>query len=159
MADLPISQELAEQLYEIARQEHRSVEELLASMLTQYKVSEPQTHGGPSDEDIDVPDDIQDKEAYRTAIRQMRPKLYEIARRYWRSVGDQERLALTDEQLDQQFWLIDADGVPRLKSEKGSVTLPPDPLEALIGLIDDAPVDLSTSVREAMALWASGRNI
>src|SRR4051794_12589308 len=100
MADLPISQELAEQLSEIARQEHRSVEELLASMLTQYKVSEPQTHSGPSDEDIDVPDDIQDKEAYRTAIRQMRPKLYEIARRYWRSVGDQERLALTDQQLD-----------------------------------------------------------
>ncbi len=99
---------------------------------------------------IDIPPDIHDRDAYREAVRQMRPKLYQLARRYWQAVGDQERLALTDAELDEQFWLIDADGIPRLKSEQGAITLPPDPLETLTGLIDNAPEDLSSSVRETM---------
>jgi hypothetical protein len=78
-------------------------------------------------DDTAVPPYVEDKEAYRAAAREVRPKLYQIARRYWQSVGDDERLALTDEQLDEVFWLIDHEGIPRLKSEQGTVDLPPDP--------------------------------
>ncbi len=152
MTDLSISNELAEQLYEIAEREHRTVEEVLAEMVAQRKISASLSlsQSTLADEDIEVPADIQNKAVYRAAVIQMRPKLYQIARRYWQAMGDQERLALTDEQLDKKFWLIDSEGIPRLKSEQGTVTLPSDPLEALIGLIDDAPTDLSDSVRETM---------
>ncbi|MFN8374310.1 MAG: hypothetical protein U0694_15710 [Anaerolineae bacterium] len=61
----------------------------------------------------------------------MRPQLYARARRYWEQVGDNERLALKDEQLDEQFWLFDPQGIPRLKSEQESIELPPDPLEVI----------------------------
>jgi len=153
MTDLSISPELAEQLQAIAQREHRSLEDVLATMVAHYAVSgSAELPPRPiADEEIEVPDDVSDQAAYRAAVRQMRPKLYQIARRYWQSVGDTEHLALTDEALDHQFWLIDADGVPHLKSERGSIALPPDPLEALVGIIDEAPADLSASVRETMA--------
>jgi len=79
--------------------------------------------------------------------QRMMRKVYEIVREYWQKHGDTDRLALTDEQLDEQFWLIDYEGIPRLKTEQGTITLPPDPLEALIGLLGDGPEDLSESVR------------
>lgn len=112
----------------------------------------PRPASSLTDEDIDVPPDVEDKEAYRQAERALRPKLYRIARRYWAKVGDKERLALTDEELDKQFWLIDHEGIPRLKSEQGTIDLPPDPLDALIGLFSDSDVtNASTTVRETMA--------
>jgi len=61
------------------------------------------------------------------------------------------RLALTDRELDEQFWLIDHDGIPRLKTEQNQVQLPPDALDAIIGIIDTDLTDLSTTVRETMA--------
>ena len=62
------------------------------------------------------------------AIKAMRRKLYARARRYWQSVGDEARLKLTDDDLDEQFWLIDPEGIPRLKSEEGTIELPENPL-------------------------------
>jgi hypothetical protein len=73
-----------------------------------------------------------------------------MARAYWEKVGDSERLALTDAELDAQFWLIDHEGIPRLKSEMGTVELPPDPLEAFIGLADSDATDASETVRETL---------
>jgi len=35
-----------------------------------------------------------------------------------------ERLALTDAELDEQFWLFDAEDIPRLKSDQGKVEIP-----------------------------------
>lgn len=64
-------------------------------------------------------------------VREIRSKLYAKARRYWESVGDQERLALTDNQLDEQFWLFDSDGIPRLKSEEGTIEIPANSLYRL----------------------------
>jgi hypothetical protein len=64
----------------------------------------------------------------QAALKAMRPKFYARARAYWQQVGDQERLALTDEQLDEQFWLFDHEGIPRLKSDKGKFRILPDPL-------------------------------
>ena len=53
-------------------------------------------------------------------------KVYARARRYWESVGDQTRLALTDTELDEQFWLFDGDGIPRLKADQETVIIPSD---------------------------------
>jgi|GEM_PF-6416149 hypothetical protein len=82
--------------------------------------------------------------------REMRGKLYEIARDYWRTHDIQERLALTDHDLDEQFWLIDHEGIPRLLSEQGTIQLPPDPLEAILGIFDDDVTDMSVTVRETI---------
>jgi hypothetical protein len=150
MVDLTISGEVAEKLREIARQENRPVEEVLETMVERYQPTDVPT--GPADEDIEVPPDIEDVEGYRAAVRQIRPKLYRMARRYWERVGDKERLAMTDAELDKQFWLIDHEGIPRFKSEKDQVQLPPDPLEAIVGLFADSEItDMSTTVRETIA--------
>jgi hypothetical protein len=99
-------------------------------------------------QDADIPSDVKNADEYRETVQAMRPKLYEIAREYWRKVNDETRLMLTDEELNDQFWLIDHNGIPRLKSEMNSVQLPPDPLEALIGLIETDISDLSETTRE-----------
>jgi hypothetical protein len=151
MTDLTISGKLAEQIYEIAQREQRQPDEVLATMVAQYHAGEPAAFDGPADEDIEVPADIQNPAKYRDAVRRLRPKLYRMAREYWQKTGDTARLALTDAELHKQFWLIDHEGIPRLKADKGTVTIPPDPLEALVGLIDDAPPDLSSSIRDTMA--------
>ncbi len=125
MADLIIPDELADQLREIARRENRSVPDVLRTMVDRYPLPEPPERL-----------DSEDETKRQAAIRRVRLKTYERARRYWKKVGDQERLALTDEQLDEQFWLIDPDGIPRLKSEQGTIEIPPDPLLRLAEAAD-----------------------
>jgi hypothetical protein len=142
MANLVISDELAERLRQLAARQRRPLEEILQEMMTQYE-HDPLL--------VEVPESVQDKAAYLRALREVRPKIYAIARNYWRRVGDPERLALTDEQLDEQFWVIDPYGVPRLKSEQDTVQLPPDPLDEIVGLFADSDLtDMSTTVRETM---------
>jgi hypothetical protein len=104
---------LAEQIQQIAQQEHRSVGEVLAAMVTQYR---PQT---VVDEDDFDPDEL---------ARKVRLYAYQQARDYWRKAGDLERAAMTDAQLDEEFWLFDAEDIPRLKSEMNEVELPPSSL-------------------------------
>lgn len=129
MANIIINDALATRLEQVARQQNKRIEEVLSEAvdLVEAKALEP-----------------------LTPEQQMRRKVYEIAREYWQKHSDTDRLALTDEQLDEQFWLIDHEGIPRLNSEQGTITLPPDPLEALIGLVKDGPTDLSESVRETI---------
>jgi len=102
--------ELAAQLEAIAQREKRSPEAVLNSMFAQYQ--SPQSPPAPDAE----------------GFRQARLRAYARARRYWQQVGNAESLAVTDDQLDEQFWLIDADGVPHLKSEQGTIEITPDPL-------------------------------
>jgi hypothetical protein len=104
--------QLAQQLTELAKREQRSVEDLLKSLLAQYP---HQT----VDEDIEQ------------AMRGVRQKAYAQARRYWQETGSIERLALTDADLDEQFWLFDGEGIPRLKSEHDQVQLTTGSLYAL----------------------------
>lgn len=96
---------LARQLENIARQEQRSVQEVLASMLDQY-----QSRGSASD---DVP----------ITAREVRLDAYRRARAYWQQVGEAARAGLSDAELDEQFWLFDGDGIPRLKSDQDTVKL------------------------------------
>lgn len=100
--------ELARRIQGIARQERRSVPEVLTSMVSQYQ---------PQKSDDDLPD--ADKLA-----RQVRLAAYQRARAYWQANGDEEHAALTDEQLDEVFWLFDGDGIPRLKADRDYVKLP-----------------------------------
>jgi hypothetical protein len=102
-------EELARQLQAIADQEHRPVEAVLKALLAQYPASRPE----PSPIDTDE------------AVQRVRRNTYAEARRYWQATGNAERLALTDADLDEQFWLFDGDGIPRLKSEQETVTLAP----------------------------------
>lgn len=129
MATIP--ENLYRRLADRAQQHNQSVEEYLWSVLGE-------------DEPQDQPAPMPDWE------REMRRKLYKLARDYWREVGNPERLALTDDDLDEQFWLFDHEGIPRLKSEQGTIDLPPDPLEDLIGIVEDADPNLSMSVRETL---------
>lgn len=111
MSEMVLPEALAARLRQFADQEGRSPEEVLESMFSRYLPE-------PAEEEA-------------LALRQIKLRIYEQARRYWREVGDTERLSLTDEALDEQFWLIDPDGIPRLKSEQGTIEIPPDPLLAM----------------------------
>ena len=162
MAQLIVGEPLASRIRAIARQQKRPEAELLADLVERYEPKGDPRHLPPrpaeslTDADIETPPDITDPkqvEEYRAAARSLRPKLYRIARRYWLKIGDTERLALTDEELDKVFWLIDHEGIPRFKSEKDSVHLPPDPLEKLVGIINSDQTDLSTTVRESLAAY------
>lgn len=137
MVDVVISGKLAQRLQQIAQQKQRSIEDVLEDALDLVEDAISSADQASHDEE---------------AIRQVNAKIYAMARDYWRRVGDQERLALTDDELDKQFWLIDHDGIPRLKSEQGTVELPPDPLEAIVGLFADSDLtDMSTTVDETVA--------
>lgn len=155
MSDLIIHEPLASRIREIARRENRAPEEIVAARFAEESWDEidrpsPRPRESLTDDDIDVPAYIQHKEAYREAARALQPKLYRIARRYWQKVGDTEKLALTDEQLDKVFWLIDAEGIPRFKSEKATLQLPHDPMEELIGSLVTELTDLSVTGRESV---------
>jgi len=98
-------EQLARQLQQIAEHERRSVEDVLKTMVAQY----------PSDKPAEKSE----------AVKRVRRKAYAKARRYWESVGDVEKAAMTDEALDEQFWLFDSEGIPRLTSEQGTIELVP----------------------------------
>lgn len=118
-----------ERLQAIARQENRPVDAVLDDLLTVY--SNPGTE-------------------YQDAWRRWRNKLYAMARAYWKETGDTERLKLTDGELDEQFWLIDYEGIPRLRSDQSKVNIPDDPIEDFIGMFDDEITDGSITIRETM---------
>lgn len=100
-------EQLARRLQQIAEQENRPLEDVLRTMVEQYPA--PARSGD---------------ERTSEAVRQVRRKIYAMARRYWESVGDAAKAALTDEALDEQFGAFDEEGIPRLKSELKSLEPP-----------------------------------
>jgi hypothetical protein len=128
---------LAQQIRQIARQEHRSVEQVVASMLAHYR---PQS----------VIDESSDPEAL---ARHVRLSAYAQARDYWNKVGNRERAEMIDEQLDEAFWLFDTDGIPRLKVDQDKVDLPASSLHRAGQVLGSAGFhsgrsDISTRSRE-----------
>ncbi len=79
--------QIAQELRRLAEAENRSVTDLLADLLEQYRSTK-------SEPELDV-----DPQELARAVRQ---DAYERARHYWRETGNVERLALTDEELDEQ---------------------------------------------------------
>lgn len=116
MADIPFPKELIDRLVETARRQNLTPAEVLSSLLDQHYPT-PQ----PSSPE-------RDQKSSEKLAREVILRVYERARRYWREHGETEKAAMTDAEMDEQFWLIDLDGIPRLKSEQGQVALPPDPL-------------------------------
>jgi hypothetical protein len=100
-------QELARRLLELADQQARSVEEVIAGLLADQPLAA--TH--------------QDQESPEALARRVRLSLYDRARRIWRERGELDKAALTDAQMDEQFWAFDPEDVPRLQSEKDDVVL------------------------------------
>src|SRR5205085_9018785 len=93
MAELTLRSDLVQRLQKIAEQEQRPVDEVIENLLTKYQ-----------------PAPRQRAEAEQAALlRQDKLRTYERARQYWRNVNN-ERQRLTDEQLDEQFWLFDREG-------------------------------------------------
>ncbi len=115
MAELTVRSDLAEKLNEIAQRENRAVDEVLETLLSHYEL--PTSSIGPGNPEA--------------SLKKLRSRLYKQARQYWQQTNDQERLKLTDDELDAQFWLIDDEGVPHLKSEQDKVILHPNSLTKL----------------------------
>jgi hypothetical protein len=117
MANLLINEQDAQRLREIARRENRPVEEIVSQMIEVY--------ASQRNANVTQTQPSEDRSGYTA-------KLYAQARAYWRSVNDVERLSLTDEQLDEQFWCFDPEGIPRLKSDQDKVTVPADNLLTML---------------------------
>jgi len=107
MGQLVVNPDIARRIEEIARRENKTVDEALAALLDQYRPATPP----------DLPDS---EELARRAWR----KLYDKARRMWREAGDETRAALTDEQMQDDFWGFDVDGIPRLNDDPGTDVIP-----------------------------------
>lgn len=102
-------EQLAQRLRQIAERENRPVEEVLKTLVDQYPGE------GSSEPAVSEPTD---------AVKRVRSTVYAKARHYWQSVGDIAKMALTDEELDEQFGRFDEEGIPRLKSELQSLEPP-----------------------------------
>jgi hypothetical protein len=102
-------EQLARRLRQIAERENRPVEDVLKTLVDQY----------PGE----APDEQVEREA-SDVVKRVRRKAYTKARRYWQSVGDTAKAALTDKELDEQFGAFDEEGIPRLKSELKSLEPP-----------------------------------
>jgi hypothetical protein len=105
-------EQLSERLNEIAQRKNQSVEDVLRSLLER-------------DDDYPLVSTEETTESTDETVRRIRQNAYAEARRYWQETGDSARLALTDAELDDQFWTFDGEGIPRLKSEQGTIELPP----------------------------------
>jgi hypothetical protein len=106
------NEQLAKKLQQIAERENRAVEDVLNTMVDQYPPELPE-----STVEFDEADENE-------AIRRVRRKAYARARKYWSSVGDTAKAAMTDEELDKEFGAFDEEGIPRLISELPSLEPP-----------------------------------
>lgn len=118
MSTIQLSDEVIQRIQTIASQENRSPESVILTLLAQYQ--------SDSREDDDYYSDVQ-----------IRRRMYERARRYWQEIGHDERLQLSDADLDEQFWLFDQEGIPRLKSEQGLIEVPNDDLLSMLVSLSD----------------------
>jgi hypothetical protein len=135
MTDLIISDsQLAEQVRRLAERENRSIEDVLRAALAQYTA--------PSTPPLEAPE---------AQVRAYRQKLYAEARRYWQATSNAERLALSDAELDEQFWLFDAEGVPRLKVDEGTFAFEENWTARFVRLAQASNVHLGSSFDPADA--------
>jgi len=128
---------IARRLLEIAQAKNQSVEAFLEGVIAEYSSTVPPTSDAVK------------------AEHEVNHRLYAQARKYWESVGDQARATLSDQELDEQFWLIDHEGIPRLKSEQGQVQVEDHSLLTLVEVAEQAAftswrTDLSEHTRELL---------
>ncbi len=126
MAQVIIKGELADQLYSLADQRGQSVETVLTELLHDQAGA---SHAGM----------VTTPQAQEALLKADRLRMYERARRFWRSAGDEARAALSDDELETEFWLFDPDGVPRLKVDMAYLTFPLTPMQRLAQTIEADP--------------------
>jgi hypothetical protein len=98
-------EQLTKELTEIAEREQRPVEDVLKTMVAHYP-TEPFPRAPQSDQS--------------EAMRRVRRKIYDKARRYWEAAADADKAAMTDEEMEIHFGAFDEEGIPRLKHELSS---------------------------------------
>lgn len=139
MVVIQVSQETYQQLRERAEKAGRSIEDVILESLKTPSL----------DEIADIEKNIH--LILSNPKSETRQKIYALCRKYWLENHDYERLTMSDQTLDENFWLIDPQGIPRFKSEQGQIEIPPDPYEDLIGLVDSDDSNLASRVRETLA--------
>jgi len=112
---IKIPDDLAQQIQELAKQAKQTPEAFLEMLLSNYQMAQSQNTM------------LQHPEL-QAALQEQRQKAYARARQYWRETGNAERIALTDTELDAKFWMIDRDGIPRLKADQADITANENPL-------------------------------
>jgi hypothetical protein len=117
-------EQLTRQLQQLAETEGRPVEAVLRALLSNYQ---PRPVPAPEAAESDDP------------VRRVRLKAYAKARAYWLDVGDAEKAALSDAELDEQFGVFDQEGIPRLKSEMTSLEPPPGSLAYAVKIAEQGP--------------------
>ncbi len=140
MTDLTLRDDLVQRLQQIANREHRHLDDIVETLLNHY---DPIQTGALLLED---------------ELRQDRLRIYDRARVYWQRIGD-SRQHLSNEELDQRCWLIDPDGIPRLKEEQAMVELPVDPLIQILESHPGSHLARSHLSDEAGRWCSSGRCI
>jgi hypothetical protein len=128
---LILPDDLIHELKQLADADNRAPESLLREMLRLHRQRR-----------------LAESDSMPRTTAEVRQRVYVRARDYWREHNMPQRAALTDQDLDQQFDFIDADGVPHLKSDK--VSRRDDPLSSLLGTLDTDVTDLSTSARDTL---------
>lgn len=112
MSTMEIPEDLARRLEDYAGQENRTPLEMVVRLLDRYQ-----------------PAPAADADADHYSVRAVELRIYEQAWRYWRE-HDDPRQHLSDADMDEQFWLIDYDGIPRMIAEQGTIAIPPSSPEA-----------------------------
>lgn len=136
--------ELIEAIEARAKKQNTSIEALLKETFVKPETPQ-QTH--LLDEEGDM-------------LKRAMHKIYNMARRYWQSVGDIDRANMTDDELAEKFGRFDENGIPRFKDELtgeppvGSSAYVAKMIEETGGVIIDdplnEPVDL-TNMKETLA--------
>lgn len=93
--------ELIEAIEARAKKQNTSIEALLKETFVKPETPQ-QTH--LLDEEGDM-------------LKRAMHKIYNMARRYWQSVGDIDRANMTDDELAEKFGRFDENGIPRFKDE------------------------------------------
>lgn len=138
MTSLELRSDLAEWIQQIAQREKRSVDAVVEGMLACYDEPTVMLRLNPTAENP-------------TSVRDVELRTYERALAYWRE-HDDARQHLTDAELDAQFWLFDDDGIPRLKSEQGTVSVTPNPMNKIVEMLEAVTqVDWHAAPYEASA--------
>ncbi len=145
--------ELIQYLESQAKAQNSTIEHIIKQALIKPEASVDEA-SVPSHQPVDASDHADDM------LKRAMHKIYNMARRYWQSVGDVDRANITDEELAEKFGRFDENGIPRFKDELpdeppvGSLAYAAKIIEETGGVIIDAPLneplDL-TNMKETLA--------
>ncbi len=102
--------ELIQYLESQAKAQNSTIEHIIKQALIKPEAPVDEA-SAPSHQQLDASDHADDM------LKRAMHKIYNMARRYWQSVGDVDRANMTDEELAEKFGRFDENGIPRFKDE------------------------------------------